>query len=103
MNITDVQKEYVEKCVQQFRDKGIRVDMDLRNEKLGYKIREAQMEKIPFVLVAGEKEIDSSSLNVRLHGGRNLGMQSINDVVELIYEKMDEPFKQGGMSYRYLY
>ncbi|MFP4107529.1 MAG: threonine--tRNA ligase [Desulfonatronovibrio sp.] len=103
MNITDVQKEYVEKCASKLRDKGIRVDMDLRNEKLGYKVREAQMEKIPFVLVAGEKEIDSSSLNVRMHGGKNLGMQTIQEVIELIYREMDEPFKQGGMSYRYLY
>ncbi len=103
MNITDVQKEYVEKCTQKLRDKGIRVDMDVRNEKLGYKVREAQMEKIPFVLVVGEKEIDNSALNVRLRNGKNLGMQSIKDVVELIYEEMDEPFKQGGMSYRYLY
>jgi threonyl-tRNA synthetase len=103
MNITDNQKEYVEKCTQKLREKGIRVDMDLRNEKLGYKVREAQVEKIPFVLVAGEKEIDSSSLNVRLFGGKNLGMKSIKEVVELIYDEMDEPFKQGGMSYRYLY
>jgi threonyl-tRNA synthetase len=103
MNITDNQKEYVEKCTQKLREKGIRVDMDLRNEKLGYKVREAQVEKIPFVLVAGEKEIDSSSLNVRLLGGKNLGMKSIKEVVELIYDEMDEPFKQGGMSYRYLY
>ncbi|MFO7728145.1 MAG: threonine--tRNA ligase [Desulfonatronovibrio sp.] len=103
MNITDVQKEYVEKCTRKLQDKGIRVDMDLRNEKLGYKVREAQMEKIPFVLVAGEKEIDSASLNVRLHGGKNLGMQTVQEVVDLIYREMDEPFKQGGMSYRYLY
>jgi threonyl-tRNA synthetase len=103
MNITDVQKEYVEKCASKFRAKGIRVDTDLRNEKLGYKVREAQMEKIPYILVAGEKEIDASSLNVRLRGGKNLGMQRIEDVIGLIFEEMEEPFKQGGMSYRYLY
>ncbi|MCA1743996.1 MAG: threonine--tRNA ligase, partial [Desulfovibrionales bacterium] len=103
MNITDEQKDYVEKCCKHLRDQGIRVEADVRNEKLGYKVREAQMEKIPFVLVAGEKEIDASSLNVRLLGGKNLGMKSIQDVVELIYEEIDEPFKQGGMSYRYLY
>ncbi len=103
MNITDVQGEYVRKSARQLREKGIRVDTDLRNEKLGYKVREAQMEKVPFVLVAGEKEIDGSCLNVRLHGGKSLGMRSIPDVIELIYDEMDEPFKQGGMSYRYLY
>ncbi len=103
MNITDVQMEYVRKCAQKFREKGIRVDLDLRNEKLGYKVREAQMEKIPYVLVAGEKEIDSGGLNVRLRGGKNLGMRSVRDVIELIYDEMDEPFKRGGMNYRYLY
>ncbi len=103
MNITDVQKEYVEKCAQMLLSKGIRVDMDLRNEKLGYKVREAQMEKIPFVLVAGEKEIDTSTLNVRLHGGKSMGMKSVQEIADLIYEEMDEPFKKGGMSYRYLY
>ncbi|MFW5731152.1 MAG: threonine--tRNA ligase, partial [Desulfonatronovibrionaceae bacterium] len=103
MNITDVHKEYVQKCFHALRAKGIRVDTDTRNEKLGYKVREAQMEKIPFVLVAGEKEIDSSGLNVRLRGGKNLGMKSIHEVVDLIFEEMDEPFKKGGMSYRYFY
>ncbi|WP_028574740.1 threonine--tRNA ligase [Desulfonatronovibrio hydrogenovorans] len=103
MSITDAQKEYVQKCLQKLRKAGIRVDADIRNEKLGFKVREAQLEKIPFVLVAGEKEIDSSGLNVRLRGGKNLGMKTIQEVIELIYEEMDEPFKKGGMSYRYLY
>ncbi|WP_045211419.1 threonine--tRNA ligase [Desulfonatronovibrio magnus] len=103
LNITDVQKEYVEKCCKTLKDQGIRVDMDIRNEKLGYKVREAQIEKVPYILVAGEKEISASGLNVRVRGGKNLGLKSLPDVIELIYDEMDEPFKKGGMSYRYLY
>ncbi len=103
MNITGVQEEYVHYCAATLRDQGIRVELDVRNEKLGYKVREAQMEKIPYVLVAGDQEVEKSGLNVRMRGGKNLGMMSIQDVVDLIYQDMDEPFKKGGLSYRYLY
>ncbi len=103
MNITHVQEEYAEKCAASLRDKGIRVDVDARNEKLGYKVREAQLEKIPFILVAGDQELEQSGLNVRLRGGRNPGLLSVQEVADLIIQDMDEPFKKGGMSYRYLY
>ena len=103
LTITDAHKPYAEKCYQQLREAGIRVELDVRNEKLGYKVREAQLEKIPYMLIAGEKEIEQSSLNVRLRGGKNLGMKTLTEVVELIIEDMEEPFKKGGMSYRYLY
>ena len=103
LTITDAHKPYAEKCYQELRKAGIRVELDVRNEKLGYKVREAQLEKIPYMLVVGEKEIEQSSLNVRLRGGKNLGMKTLTEVVELIIEDMEEPFKKGGMSYRYLY
>ncbi len=103
MNITDDQAEYIRECTDMLRQAGIRVDQDLRNEKLGYKVREAQLEKIPYVLVAGDQEVSESGLNVRLRGGKNLGLMNMQEVKDLIYQDMDEPFKQGGMSYRYLY
>ncbi|WP_457572378.1 threonine--tRNA ligase [Desulfovulcanus sp.] len=103
LTITDAHKPYAEKCYQELRKAGIRVELDVRNEKLGYKVREAQLEKIPYMLIVGEKEIEQSSLNVRLRGGKNLGMKTLTEVVELIIEDMEEPFKKGGMSYRYLY
>ncbi|EFI33340.1 threonyl-tRNA synthetase [Desulfonatronospira thiodismutans ASO3-1] len=103
MNITDAQAGYVHDCADRFRQMGIRVEVDDRNEKLGYKVREAQMEKIPYVLVAGDQEVQESGLNVRLRGGKNLGLMSIQEVADQIFQDMDEPFKKGGLSYRYLY
>ncbi|WP_291323347.1 threonine--tRNA ligase [Desulfonatronospira sp.] len=103
MNITDVQSHYIHECADELRQKGIRIEVDDRNEKLGYKVREAQMEKIPYVLVAGDQEVANSGLNVRLRGGRSLGLMSIQEVAEQIFQDMDEPFKKGGLSYRYLY
>ncbi len=103
MNITDAQSGYIHDCADRLRQMGIRVEVDDRNEKLGYKVREAQMEKIPYVLVAGDQEVLESGLNVRLRGGKNLGLMSIQEVVDHIFHDMDEPFKKGGLSYRYLY
>ena len=103
MNITDAQAGYIHDCADQLRQMGIRVEVDDRNEKLGYKVREAQMEKIPYVLVAGDQEVLESGLNVRLRGGKNLGLMSIQAVADQIFQDMDEPFKKGGLSYRYLY
>ncbi len=103
MNITDAQSGYVHDCADRLRQMGIRVEVDDRNEKLGYKVREAQMEKIPYVLVAGDQEVEQSGLNVRLRGGKNLGLMSIQEVADQIFQDMDEPFKKGGLSYRYLY
>lgn len=65
---------------------GIRVEADLRNEKLGYKIREAQLEKIPYMLVVGENEVQSGSVSVRKRGQGDLGAQSLESVVALIEE-----------------
>ncbi len=76
LTITDAQNEYVENCYKVLRQAGLRVEKDLRNEKLGYKVREAQLEKIPYVLVAGEKEVEAGGLNVRLRGGKNMGLKS---------------------------
>jgi len=103
MNITDAQAGYIHDCADRLRRMGIRVEVDDRNEKLGYKVREAQMEKIPYVLVAGDQEVLESGLNVRLRGGKNLGLMSIQEAADQIFQDMDEPFKKGGLSYRYLY
>ena len=63
--ITDKHAEYTEKIAQQLEDSGIRVEKDLRNEKIGFKIREAQLQKIPYMVVLGDKEVESSTLGVR--------------------------------------
>ncbi|HCO12460.1 MAG TPA: threonine--tRNA ligase, partial [Desulfonauticus sp.] len=86
LTITDAQNEYVENCYKVLRQAGLRVEKDLRNEKLGYKVREAQLEKIPYVLVAGEKEVEAGGLNVRLRGGKNMGLKSLEEIGDIIYQ-----------------
>lgn len=103
LNITDEQIDFCEKVFAKMRQAGIRVEKDLRNEKLSLKIREAQLEKIPYILVIGNKEVEEEKVNVRLRGGKTLGPKYIDEVIELIFNDCDEPFKRGGMSYRFAY
>ena len=65
LTITNNQTEYAEKLAQRFEESGIRVEKDLRNEKIGFKIREAQLQKIPYMIVLGDKEVESQTLGVR--------------------------------------
>jgi threonyl-tRNA synthetase len=99
--VTDAQKEFAEAALAQLKDAGIRAELDDRNEKLGFKVREAQMEKIPYMLVAGDKEKELGGLNVRLRSGENLGVKTLDEVVLLITADSQEPFKRGGMRYNF--
>ena len=101
LNITDEQLEYVNKVFNELKKAGIRVEKDIRNEKLSLKIREAQLEKIPFILVVGNKEMEEDTVNVRLRKGKTLGAKKISEVVDIIIEDCNEPFKRGGMSYSF--
>jgi len=64
------------------RDKGFRVISDLRNEKIGFKIREHTLQRIPYLLVIGDKEMESGALAVRTRGGEDLGVMSVEDFAE---------------------
>ena len=72
LTVTDDHKEYAMKVFEQLRDEGWRVELDERNEKLGYKIREAQLAKIPYALVIGDKEVAAQTVAPRRRGGENL-------------------------------
>ena len=87
MNITDAQADYCEKVYQELRQSGIRIDKDLRNEKLNYKIREAQLAKIPYMLVIGDREAESGTVTVRERSGRNLPPMSVQDFAAKIKEE----------------
>jgi len=87
MNITDAQSEYCEKIYQQLRQTGIRIEKDIRNEKLNYKIREAQLAKIPYMLVIGDREAESNTVTVRERSGKNLPPMSVEDFAEKIREE----------------
>ncbi|KHK00905.1 threonine--tRNA ligase [Desulfovibrio sp. TomC] len=99
--VTDAQKEFAEQALARLKDAGIRAELDDRNEKLGFKVREAQVEKIPYMLVAGDKEKELGGLNVRLRSGENLGVKTLDEVVLLITADCQEPFKRGGMRYNF--
>ncbi len=103
LTITDAQNTFAEEAYKELKQKNIRVELDTRSEKLGFKIREAQLEKIPYILVIGNKEVDQKSVNTRLHTGENIGIQSLSECIEYIQNDCDQPFKAGGMNYRFSY
>jgi threonyl-tRNA synthetase len=79
MNITDSQAEYCEFVRKSLSDKGFRAIADLRNEKIGFKIREHTLGKVPFLLVAGDREVETGTVSVRTRAGEDLGTMSIED------------------------
>jgi threonyl-tRNA synthetase len=84
MPITDKSAPYAEKVAKELEDKGFRVETDLRNEKIGYKIREAQMQKIPYMLVIGEKESEAGTVAVRTREGGDQGTMPLADFIAKI-------------------
>lgn len=78
LNITDKQAEYVQAVTETLRNQGLRVESDLRNEKVGFKIREHTLQRVPYLLVAGDREAGSNSLAVRTRNGKDLGAMSVD-------------------------
>lgn len=101
VTVTDNHDAYAREARDLLRAEGLRVDADLRNEKLGYKVRSAQMDKVPYVLVIGDKELAEKGVNVRLRSGDTLGFKTLEEVIALVRQDMDEPFQRGGMNYRF--
>ena len=84
LNITDAQAEYAKKVAKTLQNQGLRVDLDLRNEKITYKIREHSMQKLPFLLVIGDKEMAAGAVAVRARGGKDLGAMPLEAFSALI-------------------
>jgi threonyl-tRNA synthetase len=84
LNITEAQADYAQQVVHTLRKQGFRVESDLRNEKINYKIREHSLQKAPFILVVGDKEKASGAVAVRARGNRDLGAMSVDHFIELI-------------------
>ena len=87
--ITDNQHEYAYKVKEVLQAKGIRVEVDDRNEKTGYKIREAQLQKIPYMLIVGEKEVEGNTVSIRSREEGDIGAKSVEEFVKAILEKID--------------
>ncbi|OOR83020.1 threonine--tRNA ligase [Moraxella canis] len=84
MNITDKQADACQAVVSKLKDAGLRAISDLRNEKIGFKIRERTLERIPFMLVMGDKEVENGTVNVRTREGNNLGSMPVDEFITLI-------------------
>jgi threonyl-tRNA synthetase len=82
MTITDSQREYAHELEARLQKSGLRVKADLRNEKIGFKIREHTLQKIPYLLVVGDKEVEADSVAVRTRSGENLGTMTIDEFIE---------------------
>lgn len=86
--ITDKQLDYAKGVYEKLLDKGIRVELDARQEKLGYKIREAQMEKVPYILVIGDKEIEANAVGVRERKQGDLGQIKVEDFIARVQDEI---------------
>ncbi|MBA4108909.1 MAG: threonine--tRNA ligase [Leptothrix sp. (in: Bacteria)] len=84
LNITDSQAEYVKEVTKTLQKQGLRVKLDLRNEKITYKIREHSLQKVPYILVVGDKEKDAGAVAVRARGNQDLGVMSLDSFSQRI-------------------
>jgi threonyl-tRNA synthetase len=90
LNITDKQAEYCSKIGNLLKKSGFRAHSDLRNEKITYKIRDHSMQKTPFLLIAGNREMENNTISVRARGGEDLGEMSIDNFIQKLQNVVDE-------------
>ncbi|MDD5759182.1 MAG: threonine--tRNA ligase [Desulfobulbaceae bacterium] len=91
MNISDAQSTFADEVYGQLKKAGIRIEKDLRNEKLNYKIRQAQLLKIPFMLIVGDKEVEEKKVTVRLRDGQNLPAMSVPELIDMLKKESRIP------------
>ncbi|HVO47075.1 MAG TPA: threonine--tRNA ligase [Steroidobacteraceae bacterium] len=94
MSITDRQDEYVRSVTETLKNQGFRVEFDLRNEKVGFKIREHTLQRVPYLLVAGDKEVAANLLSVRTRSGKDLGTMSPQAFAERLRIELDSRGRQ---------
>jgi threonine--tRNA ligase len=90
LTISDKQKGYADELVKQFMKEGIRAELDDREEKIGYKIREAQLQKIPYMLIIGEKEVEANAVGVRARKEGDIGQMPVKEFISKIKEEIEE-------------
>jgi threonyl-tRNA synthetase len=89
LSITDRQDEYVRKVTESLKNQGFRVEFDLRNEKVGFKIREHTLQRVPYLLVAGDREVAANLLAVRTRNGKDLGTMSPETFAERLRVELE--------------
>jgi threonyl-tRNA synthetase len=90
VTVTDRQLDFARRMQQQLQEAGMRVELDQRNEKLGFKIREAQLQKIPYMLVVGDREVEANGICPRLRDGRQLDLMAADDFIRLVEQECRE-------------
>jgi threonyl-tRNA synthetase len=87
LTVTDNHIPYAKECLAQLREAGVRVQGDFRNEKLSFKIREAQLQKAPYMLVIGEKEVETGTVTPRYRDGKNLEPMTVTDFIAFVAQE----------------
>lgn len=90
MGITDKHADYVDAVAERLKAAGLRAQADLRNEKVGFKIREHTLERVPYLLVAGDREIEADSVSVRTRSGEDLGSITVDELIERLKDEIAE-------------
>ncbi|MEK6680583.1 MAG: His/Gly/Thr/Pro-type tRNA ligase C-terminal domain-containing protein, partial [Nitrospirota bacterium] len=90
MTITDAQTEYAKGIVELLKKEGIRVQGDFRSEKIGFKIRESQLMKAPYMLIIGDKEVQAGAVAVRTRKGEDLGQMKVEEFLNKVKKEIEE-------------
>jgi threonyl-tRNA synthetase len=90
LNITDSQAEYCGTVLNALNRKGFRVESDLRNEKIGFKIREHTIQRVPYLIVIGDREVDNGEIAVRARNGDDLGSMSVEAFSQLLQNDVEK-------------
>lgn len=89
LNISQKQEAYAQEVFEKLRNAGIRVKTDLRTEKVGYKVREQTIKRIPYILVCGDKEVETGTISVRTRTGKDLGVYKVDEFIKLLKKEID--------------
>ena len=89
-SITEHQTDYVEEIAAKMKAAGLRVQKDVRNEKINYKIRELSLQKLPYIVVVGDKEREAGTVAVRARGGKDLGVMKLEDFIAKVVDEADK-------------
>ena len=89
LTVTDRVDDYADQAAAKLEDLGFRVESDLRNEKIGKKIREATLEKVPYMLVMGDRDVENGTVSVRTRGGEDLGAMPLDAFAAMLKEEVD--------------
>jgi len=88
LSIGDSQGDYGEFLYDKLKKEGFRVELDLRNEKIGSKIRDHTLKKVPYLIIVGDKEVESNNLSVRSQNGKDLGQMSLDVFLEILRKEL---------------